>query len=169
MLGTDGFHGAQNGGTLFRGVCERLREAPCLLIFDQCETVRARVFQVIRQVWDATNEAGVGIVLLAAPVLLARMMGSRMADLGALTSRVGVWAPLSGVTRAEMAAIVKQEGIADVDEGAFEMWWRATGGSMRRLMRAIDLLKARHQGKRVTEKTIAGVASHLWGMAIQGA
>ena len=31
---------------------------------------------------------------------------------------------------------------------------------------ALDLLKAKHAGKRITEKTIAGVASHLWGMAL---
>jgi hypothetical protein len=38
---------------------------------------------------------------------------------------------------------------------------------MRRLMRALDLLKAKHAGKRITEKTIAGVAGHLWGMSLR--
>jgi len=90
---------------------------------------------------DRTHEAGVGVVLLAAPILLQRMNGSKLADLGALTSRVGVWAPLTGVSKQEMAAIVKQEGITDVEEAAFDLWWKATGGSMRRLMRAIDLLR----------------------------
>ena len=37
-------------------------------------------------------------------------------------------------------------------------------GSMRRLMRSLDLLKVKHSGKHVGEKTIAGVAGHLWGM-----
>lgn len=167
-LGLEVVAGSQAGGKVFRKVCERLREAPCLIVLDQCETVRARVMQVIRQIWDQTNEYGVGMVLLAAPILLTRMMVSRMADLGALTSRVGVWAPLSGVSRAEMAAIVKQEGIGDVDEAAFDLWWRSTGGSMRRLMRAVDLLRAKHQGKRITEKTIAGMAGYLWGMQVRG-
>jgi hypothetical protein len=107
------------------------------------------------------------VVILAAPILLARLSKSGMADLGALTSRVGIWAPLAGVTRNEMAAIAKQEGVADVDEAAFDLWWKATGGSMRRLMAALDLLKTKHAGKRVSEKTIAGVAGHLWGMSVE--
>jgi hypothetical protein len=37
---------------------------------------------------------------------------------------------------------------------------------MRRLLRAIDLLKAKHAGKRVTEKTVESVAGFLWGMQI---
>lgn len=166
MLGIDCRSSNQTAGRIFRGVCEHLRDHPTLLIFDQCETVRPRVCQVIRQIWDHTSEYGVGVVLLAAPILLSRMTGSRMIDLGALTSRVGVWAPLNGMTRSEMAAIVKQEGLAEVDEDAFDLWWRATAGSMRRLMRSIDLLKAKHSGKRVTIKTVTGVAGYLWGMRI---
>ena len=161
--------GSQNGGLVFRDLCEYLRRYPQLLIFDQCETVRPRVCQVIRQIHDRTADAGVGVVMLAAPILLARLMAGKMVDLGALTSRVGIWAPLSGLTRPEMAAIVKQEGFAEVDEAAFDLWVKATAGSMRRLMRAIDLLKARHAGKRVTEKTIAGVAGHLWGLNLEAA
>jgi DNA transposition AAA+ family ATPase len=168
MLGVDVAPGQQSGGKVFRAVCERLRENPCLLILDQCETVRARVMQIIRQIWDQTHEYGVGVVILAAPILRTRMMVSRMADLGALTSRVGIWALLNGVSRAEMAAIVKQEGIEDVDEAAYDLWWRSTGGSMRRLMRAVDLLRAKHSGKRITEKTIAGMAGFLWGMPVRG-
>lgn len=166
-LGLEPPPGQQQGGKVFRAVCQKLRESPCLVILDQCETVRARMMQVVRQIWDQTHEYGVGVVLLAAPILLSRMRVSRIADLGALTSRVGVWAPLSGVSRAEMARIVKQEGIEEVDEGAFDLWWRSTAGSMRRLMRAVDLLKAKHQGKRITEKTIAGMAGYLWGMQIR--
>jgi DNA transposition AAA+ family ATPase len=158
--------GSAGGARTFRAVCKYLNENPCLLVFDQCETLRVNVFQVIRQLWDRTHEAGVGVVLLAAPILLQRMNGSKLADLGALTSRVGVWAPLTGVSKQEMAAIVKQEGITDVEEAAFDLWWKATGGSMRRLMRAIDLLKAKHQGKRINERTITGIAGHLWGLQV---
>jgi DNA transposition AAA+ family ATPase len=158
--------GSQNGGLVFRDVCDYLRENPCLLIFDQCETVRPRVCQVIRQIWDRTHDAGVGVVMLAAPILLARLMAGKMVDLGALTSRVGIWAPLAGLTRPEMAAIVREESFPDVDEAAFELWYRSAAGSMRRLMRSLDLLKAKHHGKRISEKTIAGVASMLWGMAV---
>jgi len=161
--------GSQNGGLVFRDLCEYLRQDPCLLIFDQCETLRPRVCQVIRQLHDRTCDAGVGVVMLAAPILLARLMSGKVSDLGALTSRVGLWAPLSGLTRSEMAALVKQEGFADVDEAAFDLWFKATGGSMRRLMRSIDLLKAKHQGKRIGEKTITGVGGMLWGMNLERA
>ncbi|MDE2097829.1 MAG: hypothetical protein KGL39_11320 [Patescibacteria group bacterium] len=164
VFGIDQAVGSQNGGLIFRDLCERLRKAPCLLIFDQCETVRPKIMQIIRQIWDRTHDAGVGVVLLSAPILLVRMTQSRLADLGALTSRVGIWATLAGVGRGEMAAIVKSEGFAEVDEPAFDLWWKATGGSMRRLMRSLDLLKAKHAGKRISEKTVAGVAGMLWGM-----
>jgi DNA transposition AAA+ family ATPase len=165
-FGVDRAGGSANGGKLFRELCERLRKSPCLLILDQAECVSIRIFDLIRQLHDRTRDAGVGVVLLSAPILLTRMNQSRVADLGALTSRVGIWAPLVGLQRAEMAAIVKHEGFTDIDEAAFDLWWKATAGSMRRLMRALDLLKAKHAGKRITEKTIAGVASHLWGMAL---
>jgi DNA transposition AAA+ family ATPase len=160
--------GSQNGGLVFRELCEYLRENPCLLIFDQCETLRPRVCQVIRQLHDRTHDAGVGVVMLAAPILLARLMAGKMVDLGALTSRVGIWAALSGLTKAEMATIVKQEGFEDVDAAAFDLWWKACAGSMRRLMRSLDLLRAKHAGKRIGEKTVVGVAAHLWGMNVEG-
>jgi len=161
--------GSQGGGRMFYTLCEHLKENPSLLIFDQAEVVRPRVLQVLRQIHDRTSESGVGAVLLAAPILMARLAGRKRADFGALSSRVGIWAPLSGLTRGEMAAIVKQEGISDVDDAAFDLWWKATGGSMRRLMRSIDLLKAKHQGKPIGEKTIAGVGGMLWGMNIERA
>lgn len=154
------------GGQIFLAVRKHLQQNPYLLIFDQCEAVSVKVFQVIRQLWDRTHDVGCGAVLMAAPALLARMTINKSADLGALTSRVGVWAPLAGLSKAEMAEILKQEGLTDVDEAAFDVWWKATQGSMRRLMRAVDLLKSKHAGKRVTVKTIAGVAGHLWGMQI---
>lgn len=159
--------GTQNAPLGFRAICEHLARHPCLLIFDQCETVRPRVFQIIRQIWDKANAGGTGVVILAAPVLLTRLNKSGMADLGALTSRVGIWAPLAGVTRGEMTAIIKQEGVKEVDDSGFDLWWKATGGSMRRLMKSIELVREKHGERRVTEKTVAGVAGHLWGMAVE--
>jgi DNA transposition AAA+ family ATPase len=158
--------GSQNCGLVFRDICEYLRKNPCLLIFDQCEMVRPLVCQVIRQIHDRTWDAGVGVAILGAPILLKRLMGGKMPDLEALTSRISLVAALGGLTRGEMAAIVKQEGFTDVDEAAYDLWFRACAGSMRRLMRSVALLKAKHQGKRIGEKTIAGVAGHLWGMNV---
>ncbi len=158
--------GSQSGGRMFRALVDYLNENPCLLIFDQCETLRPRVCQVIRQLWDRTHEAGCGVVTLAAPILLARLVAGKMVDLGALESRVGIWAPLTGITREEFAAVVKQEGFTEVDSDAFTLWYRMANGSMRRLMRSIDLLRSKHQGKRISEKTIEGVAGHLWGVSV---
>jgi len=166
IFGLPTIQGSQSGGRMFRTLCEHLRQNPCLLIFDQCETLRPRVCQVIRQIHDRTCDAGVGVVMLAAPILLARLLAGKMVDLGALTSRIGVFAALSGITRGEMAAVVKQEGFTDVDEAAFDLWYKACAGSMRRLMRSLDLLRVKHQGRRISEKTIAGVAGHLWGMSL---
>jgi hypothetical protein len=156
----------QAGGRMFRSLAEHLNEHPCLLVFDQCETLRPRCAQVIRQLWDHTNGAGVGVCMLAAPILLARLRAGKMIDLGALESRIGIFAALTGITRPEFASLVKQEGFDDVEESAFDLWYKAANGSMRRLMRSLDLLKAKHAGKHISEKTIAGVAGHLWGMAL---
>lgn len=159
--------GSQNGGRAFRDVCERLRESPALLVVDQGEIARARIMQVIRQIHDRTAEAGVGVVILAAPILLARL--SKMADLGALASRVAIYAPLSGLSRAEMVAIVKAEGFVDVEDAAFDLWYKACAGSMRRLMRSLDLLRAKHSGKRIGVTTVTGVSGMLWGMNLENA
>jgi DNA transposition AAA+ family ATPase len=161
--------GSQSGGRMFRTLCQHLNSNPCLLVFDQVEAVRPRVCQVIREIHDQTRASGVGVVILAAPILMARLASRKMADLGALSSRVGIWAPLGGITKPEMAAIVKAEGITEVDEAAFDLWFKACGGSMRRLMRSIDLLKAKHQGKQIGEKTIVGVGGMLWGMNVERA
>jgi hypothetical protein len=165
-LGIDCAPGFLNGGTIFRGLCDRLRQQPILIILDQCEMVRQRICSCIRQIWDRTADAGVGVVMLAAPILLARLSNGKMTDLGALSSRIGVWAPLAGLSKDEFMAIVKQEGITDVDPEALDLWWRASGGSIRRVLRAIDLLKAKHAGKRITEKTVESVAGFLWGMQV---
>ncbi len=163
MLGAEKTTGHQNGNAIFEDACERLRASPTLICVDQGECGRPRVMQALRQLHDRTADVGVGVVILAAPILLSRL--SKMPDLGALASRVGIFAPLSGLTKSEMAAIVKQEGITDIDDAAFDLWWRQTAGSMRRLMRAIALMKAKHVGKRITERTVVGVASHLWADA----
>jgi hypothetical protein len=90
-FGVERSGGSANGGPLFRALCDHLRKSPCLLVFDQCERVSLRILDLVRQIHDRTSDAGVGVVLLAAPILVTRLMQSRIADLGALTSRVAVW------------------------------------------------------------------------------
>jgi DNA transposition AAA+ family ATPase len=164
-LGVDA-HG--HSGRLFRSVCQRLNDDPCLLIFDQCEAVAPRVFQAIRQLWDRTREAGVGVVLLSAPILLLRLKQSKMKDLGALESRIGVVAALRGFSKDEMGKILRQEGVMDVEPAAMDLWWRVTGGSMRRLFQMIELVKTKHAGHSISERTIEGMNSLLWGMPAGG-
>jgi DNA transposition AAA+ family ATPase len=166
LLGVPCSRGINMGGRNMRAVCTALEAAPRLIIFDQCETVRPRVMQVIREIWDRTRHAGVGMALVAAPVLLERLTASRMRDLEALRSRVGAWAKLLGVSRAEMEDVIKQEGITGVSREVMDLWWGATRGSMRRLMASVDMIRAAHGGRQITTKTIAGVAGNLWGMEI---
>jgi type II secretory pathway predicted ATPase ExeA len=168
LLGVDYTPGHHNGGKTLRALVAHLRQSPVLLILDQCEMVRPAVMQVARQIWDGARDAGVGMVLLAAPVLMERMLASRTRDLGALSSRVGVWARLGGLARGEVAAILKKEGIAGLDDDTFALLYQAVGGSMRRLMASVDMLRARHvaKGRAVNTETIEGIAAHLWGMAI---
>lgn len=154
----------RRGGETMRKVCARLEAEPMLLILDQCESCNTRVFQVVRQIWDHTRHAGVGVVMLASPLLAEKLQGGRMKDVGALTSRVGIWAPLRGLQAAEAVSILKQEGVENIEDAAADLLYRSIGGSMRRLMAVTDLLVAKHKGKAITENTIAGVAKNLWGL-----
>jgi DNA transposition AAA+ family ATPase len=166
LVGAEYKGGCHNGGRTLRALCAHLVKNPCLLLLDQCEGMRARVAQIARQIHDRTHDAGVGMVLLAAPVLMERLQASRISDLAALSSRVGMWVQLRGLSESEMAAILKAERITTVDEAAFRTWYRAVGGSMRRLMASVDLIQAKHAGKQITERTLAGVAAYLWGLNI---
>lgn len=155
----------RSGGATMRAICAQLAKSPMFLIFDQCEACSARIFQVIRQIHDATKHAGVGVLLLGSSLLAQKLQNTgKMKDIGAFTSRVSIWAPLRGVLKEEAAHIVEREGISNIEPAAFELLWKATGGSMRRLMAVTDLLVNKHAGKPVTVRTIEGVASQLWGM-----
>ncbi len=157
--------GRRRGADTMRSVTRYLCDSPMLIICDQCETVKPRVLQMIRQIWDGSRHAGTGIVLLSSPLLAERLHAPTLKkEIGALTSRVGVWAQLQGVDKAEASGILQQEGVKDIEPAALDLLLRMSQGSMRRLMAAIDLLIAKHSGKRVTERTIEGVASNLWGM-----
>jgi len=149
-------------------IMAQLNEQPAVLIFDQCEGVSGRVLDDIRQIWDRTRGAGTAVVLLAAPVFHLRMQKMRSGShLGAFRSRVGVWTEIPGVQREEMEAILKAEGIlGQVDEAAFDSWYRALGGSMRYLMESIDLVLTVHKGRRISEQTVIQFSRNLMGLAI---
>ena len=150
----------------FQAIVNRLRNEPAALIFDQCEMVRVRVLQIIRQLWDRTHDEGTAVVLLSAPQLLHRLERGRAGDLGALRSRIGAWVQLHGVRREEMAGILKAEGLTTVNDAAFDLWYRAINGSMRHLMESIDLLVARHKGKKIGQRTVIDVCRSLMGISI---
>lgn len=157
---------SHNARRVFEEIVKQLRRDPAVLIFDQTEMVRVRVLQVLRQVWDRTRDEGTAVVLLGATPLAGRLQRGRGGDLGALISRIGVWINLAGFTREEMAAIVKAEGVGEVDGDALDLWFRAVNGSMRYLIETCDMLVSRHQGKRVTERTIADVCKRLLGLPV---
>ncbi len=165
-VGIDDYYVHRNSDAM-RCIVRHLSAHPMLLIFDQCETVVPRVLSLIRQIWDGSRHSGTGMVLLASPLLANRLHSPRLKEeIGALTSRVGVWAAIEGVGRAEAAGIIRMEGITDIDDAAIDLLLRMSRGSMRRLMAVTDMLVARHAGKRVTSRVIEGVAENLWGMQV---
>ncbi len=97
QLGMDGRVTYATAHRQFHAVVNRLREEPLLLVLDQCEGVRVRVLQLIRQLWDRTHEFGTAVVLLSAPQLSQRLERRRSGDLGALRSRIGVHVALRGL------------------------------------------------------------------------
>lgn len=167
-LGVEVGSGRMYGARNFEAVCAELLERPRLLVFDQAEIAQPLVLQAIRQVWDRTRGVGVGVVLLASPLLLTKLQGARIRDLGALTSRVAVWCPLKGLDKDQAASIIRDEGVASIEPDALDLLVRASKGSMRRLMAVTDMLVQKHNGKPVTIRTIEGVAARLWGMQVQG-
>lgn len=160
----------RNGGVCFRAICDAInrRDRPLFLIFDQCESVSPRIMQAIRQIYDNTRDAGTGMALFASPLLLQKMNQSRTRDMGALSSRVAIWVQLDGTGREECTDILAKEGLTGLDASVVDLLWRASAGSMRRLMAAADLLLAKHKGKKITEHTVEGVAKSLWGFDLSG-
>lgn len=164
---TIGVDPSSSGSRTMSAIIRHLSIEPMLVILDQCETVTPRVLQLIRQIWDGAHHAGTGFVLLASPLLAERLNNPRLKkEVGSLSSRIGLWAPLDGVGKAEAAAILRQEGITEIDDAAVSLLLRATRGSMRRLMAVADMLVSKWAGKRVTEKTVEQVSENLWGMQL---
>jgi DNA transposition AAA+ family ATPase len=156
----------RNGGPAMRAIADYLATNVSLVILDQCEACSVRVLQVIRQIWDRARQGGTGIALLSSPMLVERLKLNKSKDLGALTSRVGIWTALQGVQKEEALDIVTKEGVRNIDDEAFDLLWRAVNGSMRRLMAVADLLVVKHGDKPVTARTIESLAGHLWGLNI---
>lgn len=160
-----------SGGTVaanrvYRAIVDHLRAHPLLLIFDQCEGARVGVLQVVRQLWDATEGAGVGMCLFGAHRLNERLRVSRSQDLGALTSRLEPWDALPGVMRGEMEQILAHEGITDIDQAATDLLWAGVDGSTRLLMKAVRMIQVKHGGKPVRKNTVAAILGFLRGVRI---
>lgn len=147
---------AQTAAVAYDRVVEFLREQPALLIFDQCEVVRLALLQTIRDIWDDTREAGVGMALFASEELYLRLTRSRAGALGALTSRISGHFLLRGLDAGELRAIAQAEGV-EIDEATAQTWSTLAGGSMRRFLETLELLKAAHGGRAVTPKTVEGL------------
>lgn len=150
-----------NSYHIWKDLITELAAHPRVLVFDQCEAVRVRLLQAIRHIWDMT---GCPIVLLAAPSLKQRLDRGRAGDLGALRSRISCWDELSGLTVEDTAAVLKREGVGDLDAETVALLHEAVGGSMRYLLEAIDLIASRHKGKKVGVKTVVSVCRRLMGI-----
>lgn len=137
-------------------IVARLREEPKLLVLDQCEAVPVETLQVVRDIWDDTAEAGVGVALLASEELYTRLTRSRAGDLGALTSRIAGHFVLKGLEAGELRAIAGAEGL-EIDQRTAQTWANLAGGSMRRFLESLELLRAAHGDRAVTPKTVEGV------------
>ena len=162
-----GAENSSSGSDTMRAIVRQLSLDPMLVILDQCETVTPRVLHLIRQIHDGAQHAGTGMVLLSSPLLAERLNNPRLKkEVGSLSSRVGVWIALGGCGRAEASAILRQEGVTNIDAAAIDLLVRMTRGSMRRLMAVTDLLVAKHADKTVTTVTVEQVSEKLWGMQL---
>jgi type II secretory pathway predicted ATPase ExeA len=150
----------------FNAIVAKLREEPVVLICDQVETVKPRVLQVLRQIWDRARDEGFTVVLLAATPFWDRLQRARSNDLGALVSRIYPKAHLSGFSIEEMASIVQAEGVGPVDDKALALWFQAARQSMRYLFEGCEILASRHAGKRVTEGTVTELCGELLGLPV---
>lgn len=151
------------GDQLFQAVIDRLNAEPALLIFDQAEGAREPVLQVIRQIWDHTHESGVGVAIFAQKTLYERLRCGSGREVGALTSRIGLWARLDGITYREMVDVLRQEGFKDIDERALMSMWKGVASSTRVLFNAIEMLRAKHKGSAVREGDVDKLIATLRG------
>lgn len=159
--------GASNLDIVFDAITAYLGKHRRTLIFDQCETLDLRLFQLIRSLWDETDQ-GVGILILGTPDLRKTLFGSRRRDAGALTSRITRHGWLYGLLPAEVASILSKEcsGIEPSDK-VLELLAKAVDGSMRRLMQFVYLVQTVHKGRALTIKTVTTMAAQLWGLHIK--
>lgn len=163
---TDLAVGASNLDIVFDAITARLRKEPVPLIFDQCETLDLRLFQLIRSLWDETDQ-GVGIQIFGTPDLRKTLFGSRRRDAAALTSRITRHGWLEGLRAPEVASIFEKECGQAVEGRVLELLAKAVAGSMRRLMQVCYLVETVHKGRAMKMQTVITMAAQLWGLHIK--
>lgn len=106
-VGYDGFGTVH---AMFTDVVERLKDSGRLVIVDEAENLPYRALELLRRVYD---KAGVGILLIGMPRLIANLRGRR-GEYAQLYSRVGIATRLNTL-RPEDTKLLVQALIPQVD------------------------------------------------------
>ncbi len=98
---------------MFEYVVARLKDSGRFIIVDEAEHLPYRALELLRRIYD---KAGVGILLVGMPRLIANLRGSKE-QYTQLYSRVGLAAKLEGLTAQDM-----QEIVTSVNPGTNGLW-----------------------------------------------
>jgi DNA transposition AAA+ family ATPase len=90
--------------TLIKNVSETLLERDMVVILDEADCLRADALECVRRLVDDLGQSG--LVLIGLPRLKHQIQNLRN-DHRQLESRIGVYLPLSGLTRADAGAIAE--------------------------------------------------------------
>ena len=127
-LGNGGCH---NLHTTFDECVDRLSRSGRLLIIDEAEQLPYRCLELLRRLHD---KAGIGILLLGMPKLLANLRGFR-GQYSQLYSRVGIAAKLDPLTDKDTEDIVKR--LLGDTNGLWRIFQKESLGNSRRLFKMI--------------------------------
>ncbi len=116
---------------VFEDVVERLRGSERLIIVDEAEHLPYRALELLRRVYD---KAGVGIVLMGMPRLLANLRGHR-GEYRQLYSRVGIYASVERISLDDATAIV--EAVVPGANGLSKAFWQNSHGNTRVLTKLV--------------------------------
>ncbi len=141
---------------LFSEVVDKLRGSDRLIIVDEAEHLPYRALELLRRVYD---KAGIGILLVGMPRLLANLRGKR-GEYAQLYSRVGIAIKLSAIDDIDAALFAAQ---IPGGEKVAEHLCLAAEGNTRRLVKliAVSARIAKVNGCDLSANTVAQAAEML--------
>ncbi len=116
---------------VFEDVVDRLRGSQRLIIVDEAEHLPYRALELLRRVYD---KAGIGIVLMGMPRLLANLRGHK-GEYRQLYSRVGIYASVDKILLTDAEAIV--QSVIPNANGLSKVFWNNSHGNTRVLTKLI--------------------------------